>query len=639
MPSNSTPSPTRSHAKAVAPYDARSPRQKTSKIWDHGIALDSQDNIVDENSTTAAKYRCRHCSEIFKGNEHKNIREHLKNRHMVTFVKGQKRTSNTASTTTLRLPSPQDIQTTEIEELPFVVDSKVVENRIAQWTTMTRQPFTAVTEPTFHAMMDSLNRNASSVLPLSSNTVRAHIIKWFNQSMVPVATKIRQSMGNVHIQFDMGRTPNIKSYLTVIATFANTNYDIVQIPITLREITTNHDGKALGKVVYEVIKQYGISSKLGHFVLDNVESNDYAVSEVTARVYQEHNIYLRPREVRIRCSNHVIHLGMKALLLGVKAATVSEVNRDFAIREDEGGDVMVGAGTQIRENTRPGPVERLSDLVEQIRTSTIEKNRFRQIPGEVEQSDQLLELLNGNETRWSSVYNMIGRAVRLKTRVDRYIQLARGSGRQQCPSLTEQDWRDLSILHQLMTPIQTLVTSLQARQTTLETVFPSFDELLCSLDRIQRTNSYGPTIQFGAARCYAKLHYYLYDIMDKESDAYFLAVILDPSQKLHYFSRTCKPERLTELQSRLERALERFVKTQGLVGTAGEIVTYELEVYLSEKVCERSKGFRPLLKWIELKTRFPTLAVWALQILTIPASSAEAERVFSGYITPIFIRG
>src|SRR5579859_3502311 len=59
------------------------------------------------------------------------------------------------------------------------------------------------------------------------------------------------------------------------------------------------------------------------------------------------------------------------------------------------------------------------------------------------------------------------------------------------------------------------------------------------------------------------------------------------------------------------------------------VVWNELEVYLAER--SEHPTVSPREWWINNQFKFPVLATMAWDILSIPAMSAEVERVFSGY--------
>ena len=71
-------------------------------------------------------------------------------------------------------------------------------------------------------------------------------------------------------------------------------------------------------------------------------------------------------------------------------------------------------------------------------------------------------------------------------------------------------------------------------------------------------------------------------------------------------------------------------KTFEVKKTSSEKVTVELDSYENEKIiCESSCIFNPITWWGKNAKRYPYLSQVAKQILVVPASSAEAERIFS----------
>jgi hypothetical protein len=53
------------------------------------------------------------------------------------------------------------------------------------------------------------------------------------------------------------------------------------ITFALKEVIGVHEGKNLASVFMEVIKEWGIASQLGFFVLDNAANNDTMMQHIS----------------------------------------------------------------------------------------------------------------------------------------------------------------------------------------------------------------------------------------------------------------------------------------------------------------------------------------------------------------------
>jgi hypothetical protein len=145
-----------------------------------------------------------------------------------------------------------------------------------------------------------------------------------------------------------------------------------------------------------------------------------------------------------------------------------------------------------------------------------------------------------------------------------------------------------------------------------------------------------------------------YNATDKSS-VYVTAVIIDPRMKLSYFQRKWPHNKVWVLaaqratEKRYNEYIDKYSESVTLVTNSSESQTSdifdmfkfgassqqvfgskdELADYLSLHLVTQGTD---LVKWrIEYSTRFPILSRLALDILAIPATSAEAERAFSGY--------
>ena len=60
----------------------------------------------------------------------------------------------------------------------------------------------------------------------------------------------------------------------VIAHYISSSGVLAQAMLAMREIEGDHKGKSLAPVLMEVIRDWGIASKLGYIVMDNAPNND-----------------------------------------------------------------------------------------------------------------------------------------------------------------------------------------------------------------------------------------------------------------------------------------------------------------------------------------------------------------------------
>jgi len=80
----------------------------------------------------------------------------------------------------------------------------------------------------------------------------------------------------------------------------------------LRRLQGPHSGENIAEAVMSIIKTYGISDRIGYFVLDNATSNTTCVTNILDALEVDDITKNR----RLCCLAHVINLSAKAFLFG-----------------------------------------------------------------------------------------------------------------------------------------------------------------------------------------------------------------------------------------------------------------------------------------------------------------------------------
>lgn len=201
-----------------------------------------------------------------------------------------------------------------------------------------------------------------------------------------------------------------------------------------------------------------------------------------------------------------------------------------------------------------------------------------------------------------------------------------------------------------MPVIEGLMNSL----TELQTEYPNAQTFTTPL------NKENPVTEFmnSAINCaYTKLKKY-YDLVD-DSPYWIAGVVLHPFIKWKYFEQTWEkePQWLHEGKKQVQKLwIQHKLRVENAVSTqqnspapasskrrenrlnddlfswrhnAPTVASDEYEIYCLEPPLEYVLDPNLINEWRRLEVRFPILAKLALDILSIPAMSAECERVFS----------
>jgi hypothetical protein len=74
----------------------------------------------------------------------------------------------------------------------------------------------------------------------------------------------------VHFTVDLWSSPNSLAILSIISHYISETGSLQHSVLALKELNGTHSGKNQAASIMEVINDYGIASKVGYFVMDNV---------------------------------------------------------------------------------------------------------------------------------------------------------------------------------------------------------------------------------------------------------------------------------------------------------------------------------------------------------------------------------
>jgi len=186
---------------------------------------------------------------------------------------------------------------------------------------------------------------------------------------------------------------------------------LIQVLLVIRQLRGAHTRANQAKIIIEVIKEYSLENRIRYFITDNATNNNTAVRLVLDELCP-HLTAKQKKARRLRCLGHVINLAAKAFLY----------SREFDAFEKD-IEAVVKKSDLLKElqlwRTR-GPVRRLHNIIVFICRTPQRREEFaaiKDIPREHSDYDHL-SLRSDNATRWNSLYLMIKRAIKLKSRID-----------------------------------------------------------------------------------------------------------------------------------------------------------------------------------------------------------------------------
>lgn len=223
--------------------------------------------------------------------------------------------------------------------------------------------------------------------------------------------------------------------------------------------------------------------------------------------------------------------------------------------------------------------------------------------------------------------------------------------------LTGEEWTQLRQIAEVLKAFEITTKRLEGnakegRFGAMWEGLPCVEYLLHHLEEMKVKYTANTFISESVNSAWQKLEQY-YVMMD-DSDVYAAALMLTPRYKFHYFDRqwrgkfkpwaikakkamneryqaycdVVKPtvDRQLAEQSETElNPIDSFLSTAVPIGPAVD----ELTDYNKHPPVVLPAGVNVIEWWIQQRSTHPRLAQWALDVLSVPAMSAECERVFS----------
>ena len=344
--------------------------------------------------------------------------------------------------------------------------------------------------------------------------------------------------------------------------------------------------------------------------------------------------YDAPRH-RLRCSGHIINLAVKSFLF-----VIDDEALEAEDREEVTSRWLKQTLDEIEEWRRRGPLGKLHNFVVFIQRSTQRIQKFLSISNN-------RHLARDNSTRWNSWFHMLEIALLLQEAIREYFETWAES---ECDDdqLSDAEWDTLRHIKSFLEVLKQSTKALESSSARLDQVLPAMDFILAHFEKAKDTFKDDEKLKQMVNSGWAKMEKY-YGKSD-ESPAYAAAVVLNPSRKWQYIDRFWRQSWKQPAKEAVKRLWEEQYKPTNPTTTTLSTIrqsTNEFELWLSavntlnttldeyEQYCaaDRAFGFdSPIDWWLEpaQQKAYPSLMKMALDILSIPAMSADPERAFSG---------
>jgi hypothetical protein len=529
-------------------------------------------------------------------------------------------------------------------------------------------------------MIAMANPEAEAALWTSSMSVSRYVLRLYDYLKPRVVKELSQALSKIHVSFDGWTTKGGKrGFLGIVVHYIDSRGNLQDLPIALPQLTGAHSGERMAEVILKTLELFSINARtLGYFVLDNASNNDSAVLAIAQKMG------FSATDRRLRCGPHTLNLIGQRLLWGQDADAYDNNARELANesefmcewRRDGPLGVLLSVINYIKTPQQ-------YELFGSFQTLA-----HRELPADAPEEDRkVLEPVKPVVTRWNSYYSCFERAVKLQSAVNAYANHhirrvrdedtyaeSRGNRLPDAPrwmrsdGLTAADWAVVTEYIDVLKPLKSATKRLEGRGKSgrfgaIAEIIPVFEYILSYYE--QRVKAYEAVdynahneapedhLAINLRAAWAKANEY-YTKLD-DSPAYYAATILHP-----YYKTYCdtvwsdKPDWLVTnnrnfralwapynasprairrpkvLSSDMDDAIDGLINPSTSASNTTEEDEYE-RWKRSEPRAEKGSDHanNPIRYWVELRDRYPNLSKLALNVLSIPASSCECERLFS----------
>lgn len=612
---------------ALVPQRKRAKRQRSSLIWDHAI---QQGSKLDVDQDGDPIWRCCYCKQTYKiKSGTKKATEHLRKAHLVTTESPyEKRQRSIQRDIRISMLKASEQSSPMLNHL----DPVVLQDLYLRLIVIHGIPFNAVVWPELRTFLEYINPMANSLLPYSPSTISSLLTRTYLFEKDVIKQTLQSALSSIHLTLDLWSSPNHLSLLGIVAHYTDDNGQLTNAVLGMQEVDGEHTGENLALVVIEVLEEYQILSKVGYFMMDNATNNDTMI-QYFSTLLDDHDIDYDPKLHRLRCNGHIINLVVRAFLF----ETHPDVTK---LIEQATPDFDEPTNQDLECWRRFGPLGKLHNIVVFVRRSPQRLQAFKKLSGG-------RVLVRDNATRWNSWWSMLDCALELQSSISAFCSQHKELSSDQ---LTFDEWETVQHIKDLLEPFYIATKATEGADVTIDNVLLSMDFLLEHLELSKSTFKDDTFLLPCIETAWAKLDKY-YNKTDR-TPIYLAAIVLNPRWKWQYFENIWPTQWVEKAQISVECFWTTYYKSRDfqiplVTATSTEASKSKFEAWLTKQAplappldeyqryitsmvlpdCKKARDW-----WLEPPQRklYPNLSIMAIDLLSIPAMSAEPERLFSG---------
>jgi hypothetical protein len=517
--------------------------------------------------------------------------------------------------------------------------------------TRRRVAFSAVEWDELRDLALACNPAIEDLLVTSRRSILRHIDANFLLYTLQLKEKLQSTQSLIHISSDLWSSPHRHAMLAVCAQWVDQDYQLQKALLGLPECRYSHSGERQAELIFSILEGFGIT-KIGYHTSDNASSNDTCLVALSNKLQAQYRTGFNAPQRRIRCIGHIINLSLQAFLLAqskealnIALAATSHISRSNIIDQ-------FSTTLSVQEYGWQGisSLQKLHNIAVWLRSSSIHSDRWDEVVG--------IRLGIDNNTRWSSWYQVIDRTIKRKPQITQF--LTDNDEALTSNVLTGADWDLLSKTHQFLQPFALATLYGEGDRSSISQSLVLMDALLNHYERSKEQYSKPHTRDTRLLHAIDMGWFVLdkYYTMSDDVPVYAAALLLDPSKRAaymyqnwpqawhstaidsarqiwetQYYTRVSEPTEhsiapvvpVKHKDNQLDQLL-RSMEVKTTVAIDRDCFETFVEAVPTQIDCT------PLEWWCRIEQRrlHPRLSRMAIDILSIPPESAEAERTFSG---------
>ncbi|KAF5705269.1 ribonuclease H [Fusarium mundagurra] len=419
-----------------------------------------------------------------------------------------------------------------------------------------------------------------------------------------------------------------------------------------------HSGATQAELIAGTLRKFNVTAQsLGYYIGDNATSNDTCLEELSKVLEAESGAEYAHKRRRIRCIGHIINLALQAFFL---ARSKEALRAALEATADEPGSTMLEEFSQQLHELDPAEIAAHSDTTthqEQRQEERQEQPMRKPTHARVKRAATTHQQASNVDERFAgwqgipALAKLHALAVYIRSSAlhndqwyDAIIQFtAEHDNDLEGNTLSSRDWEMLERTLEFLQPFYEATLEAEGAMASISQSLELLDLLLGHCEKwkanYSQPSNRNDRIIHSINMCWFILDKYY--TMTENVPVYAAALLLDPSKRKSYIEE-CWPENGTRAQQSLavpallkrkkDTMLSKMrleVRNKTMARARGKD---DFDSFISEAPIALAEDTTPLQWWCseDVRTAYPRLSRMAIDILSVPAESAEPERTFSG---------